>query len=270
MTLKIHKKYLDKIEQYTKYGYGGRYNPYAVRYVFNLPEGTMYENYAVMIDTEDKKYNNNVLVVESVGANELKGNYYYLKLEDSEKFSLTRYKNRENGKKYKRYELTAQELNSIYNYNRDFSSMQVVVAEVVQYLNNGTREARSVLSKNIKVGYSDGTWLYVDSEKRRINSKGIEIISGIKSENKEKAEKLIQDYYTQSHKISNEICDKRDELRNLDSICAYAERLSSSETSKEIIEICKREKKVIEKDIESFENSIEKRDDLLSTLLHLG
>ena len=35
------------------------------------------------------------------------------------------------------------------------------------------------------------------------------------------------------------------------------------------VEICKREKMAIEKDIESFENSEEKRDDLLSTLLHL-
>ena len=42
--LKIHKKYLDKVERYTKFGYGGAINPYAVRMIFNLPENSEYKD----------------------------------------------------------------------------------------------------------------------------------------------------------------------------------------------------------------------------------
>ena len=76
-SLKIHKKHLADVEQYTKFGYGGKINPYAVRYIFAFPQDSEYKDYALLVDTEDFKYEDRALIKDSVGKSyELKGSYY--------------------------------------------------------------------------------------------------------------------------------------------------------------------------------------------------
>ena len=241
MLLKIHKDYLDKVEQYTKFGAGGRYNPYAVQYIFNLPQGSEYENYALKVDTEDYRYSDGKLVIESVGANrERKGNYYYLDIDDKQSFVLTRYKNREEGKRYKRYELNGSELSAIFNYNKSIEKLPLVIAEVKQYLNNGTRNAGSVISSKITIGHSDGTWLYIDDERRKINSKGVNIIGDLPLKYKDEADSIISTFYLKKDTILRESSLIVSNAGALDSIYRYAQNLDIDikDTSEKICKIC--------------------------------
>ncbi len=238
MRLKIHKNYLDKVEQYTKFGAGGSYNPYAVRYVFNMPQGE-YENYALMIDSDDYRFSDRKLVVESVGSNrERKGDYYYLEVEEGKKFTLTRYKNREEGKRYKRYELNGSELSAIFNYNKSIEKLPLVIAEVKQYLNNGTRNAGSVISSKITIGHSDGRWLYIDDERRKINSKGVNIIGELPLKHKDEADSIISTFYLEKDTILRESSLIVSNAGALDSIYRSAQNLDIKDASEKICKIC--------------------------------
>ncbi len=59
MELLIDKKYLVRLERYTKFGYGGSYDPFAVRYVFSLPKNAgLPDGYTVYIDAQRVKRGN--------------------------------------------------------------------------------------------------------------------------------------------------------------------------------------------------------------------
>lgn len=251
MILKIHKKYLEKVERYTKFGAGGKFNPYAVRYIFNLPEGSEYENYALTVDTDDYRYSDGELIVESVGANrERKGNYYYLDIEDTQVFSIARYKGREEGKRYKRYELNGAELHAIFNYNKSVETLPLVVAEVKRYLNNGTRDAGSVVSSEIKIGRSDGTWLYVDEERRKVKSKGVRVLGELPFESKDELEEAIKEFYREKGRLLKDIMQTRSSISELDSISTKAQRLGFKDVKDAIEKICSDKSDQLKWDIE--------------------
>ena len=268
MVLKIHKKYLDKVERYTKFGAGGRINPYAVRYIFNLPEGSEYENYALMVDTDDYRLYDGELVVESVGANrERKGNYYHLDIEDSQVFSIARYKGREEGKRYKRYELNASELNAIFNYNQSVEKLPLVVAEVKRYLNNGTRDAGSVVSSEIKIGRSDGTWLYVDEERRRVNSKGVRVLGELPLEKKADVEEAIKGFYDGKNKVLKQIMQTRSSIAELDTISTKAQRLGLKDVEDVVVKVCSDKSNELKRELEAQNERLAQMErDLLSQL----
>ena len=242
-TLKIHKKYLADVEQYTKFGYGGRINPYAVRYIFTFPKESEYADYALLVDTEDFKYSDRELLKDSVGRSyELKGNYYTLTVKDDATFTVSRYFNREDGKKYKRYTLDATQINAVFNHGKNIEDLPFVVASLKEYLDNGTHDAGRVIKESITLARSDGTWLYVDDERRRINSKGVTILGKILPENKNDVAELIRSFYQKQDEIYLKAMSLSNENYELGVIIDHCRFLSSAETSKAICELCNKQR----------------------------
>lgn len=242
-TLKIHKKYLADVEQYTKFGYGGRINPYAVRYIFTFPKESEYTDYALLVDTEDFKYSDRELLKDSVGRSyELKGNYYTLTVKDDATFTVSRYFNREDGKKYKRYTLDATQINAVFNHGKNIEDLPFVVASLKEYLDNGTQFAGYVIKEIITLARSDGTWLYVDDQRRRINSKGVTILGKILPENKNDVAELISSFYRSQDDIHIKAMSLSNENYELGVIIDHCRFLSSAETSKAICELCNKQR----------------------------
>ena len=242
-TLKIHKKYLADVEQYTKFGYGGRINPYAVRYIFTFPQDSEYKDYALLVDTEDFKYSDRELLKDSVGKSyELKGNYYMLTVKDDAIFTVSRYFNREDGKKYKRYTLDAAQINAVFNHGKNIEDLPFVVASLKEYLDNGKHDAGRVIKESITLARSDGTWLYVDDQRRRINSKGVTILGKILPENKNDVAELIRSFYQKQDEIYLKAMSLSNENYELGVIIDHCRFLSSAETSKAICELCNKQR----------------------------
>ena len=242
-TLKIHKKYLTDVEQYTKFGYGGRINPYAVRYIFTFPKESEYADYALLVDTEDFKYSDRELLKDSVGRSyELKGNYYTLTVKDDAIFTVSRYFNRKDGKKYKRYTLDATQINAVFNHGKNIEDLPFVVASLKEYLDNGTHDAGRVIKESITIARSDGTWLYVDDQRRRINSKGVTILGKILPENKNDVTELIRSFYQKQDEIYLKAMSLSNENYELGVIIDHCRFLSSAETSKAICELCNKQR----------------------------
>ena len=241
--LKIHKKYLADVEQYTKFGYGGRINPYAVRYIFTFPQDSEYKDYALLVDTEDFKYSDRELLKDSVGRSyELKGNYYTLTVKDDATFTVSRYFNREDGKKYKRYTLDATQINAVFNHGKSIDELPFVVASLKEYLDNGTHDAGYVIKEIITLARSDGTWLYVEDQRRRINSKGVTILGKILPENKNNVAELISSFYRSQDEIHIKAMSLSNENYELGVIIDHCRFLSSEETSKAICELCNKQR----------------------------
>lgn len=241
--LKIHKKYLADVEQYTKFGYGGRINPYAVRYIFTFPKESEYADYALLVDTEDFKYSDRELLKDSVGRSyELKGNYYTLNVKDDATFTVSRYFNREDGKKYKRYTLDTTQINAVFNHGKNIEDLPFVVASLKEYLDNGTQFAGYVIKESITLARSDGTWLYVDDQRRRINSKGVTILGKILPENKNDVAELISSFYRSQDEIHIKAMSLSNENYELGVIIDHCRFLSSAETSKAICELCNKQR----------------------------
>ena len=246
-TLKIHKKHLADVEQYTKFGYGGRINPYAVRYVFAFPSESEYKDYALLVDTEDFKYEDRELLKNSVGRSyELKGNYYTLTVKDDATFAVSRYFNREDGKKYKRYTLDATQINAVFHYDKKIEDLALVVAMLKEYLDNGTRDAGRVIKESITLARSDGTWLYVDDERRRINSKGVTILGKILPENKNDVAELIHSFYQRQDEYYTKVTSLMNDNYYLSEIMDRCKKLYSAEISKAICDICTEQSQVLE------------------------
>lgn len=257
-TLKIHKKYLADVEQYTKFGYGGKINPYAVRYIFAFPQDSEYKDYALLVDTEDFKYSDRELLKESVGKSyELKGTYYTLTVKDDVAFTVSRYFNREDGKKYKRYTLDATQINAVFNHGKSIDELPFVVASLKEYLDNGTHDAGRVIKESITLARSDGTWVYVDEQRRRINSNGVLILGEILPESKNDVAKLISSFYNSQDEIYLNAMSLSNENYELSVIIDHCRFLSSKETAKTICDICNKQRaenlQVAEKEKASLE-----------------
>lgn len=238
MYLKIHKKYLEKVEQYTKFDKWG-YHPYTARYIFNLPEGTQYEGYALLMDTTDARFQYGELIPESVGAQrERKGNYYCLFVEDPMKeVFISRYKDREPGKKYKRFSLTYEALQAIYNFEAEWETLPYAAAKVLHYRNNGTRDAKKVVAERYELGRIGGTWFYCDGEKRKIDSKGVEIIGEIQRGKEEEVARLIEAHYRRKQELEDELLRLHQEKERLGRIAKDAEKLSCGDYREEIMSV---------------------------------
>ena len=246
-TLKIHKKYLADVEQYTKFGYGGKINPYAVRYIFAFPQDSEYKDYALLVDTQDFKYSDKELLKDSVGRSyELKGNYYTLNVKDDATFTVSRYFNREDGKKYKRYTLDATQINAVFNHGKNIEDLPFVVASLKEYLDNGTRDAGRVIKESITLVRSDGTWLYVDDQRRRINSKGVTILGKILPENKNDVAELIRSFYQRQDEYYTKVTSLLNDNYYLSEIMDRCKKLYSAEISKAICDICTEQSQVNE------------------------
>ena len=205
MELLIDKKYLLRLERYTKFGYGGYYDSCAVRYVFMLPKSAgVPEGYTVYIDAEkvvwgrktpDDRYEEPLMTKELE-----RDKTYRLNREDSE-YIATMTENRIEGKRYKRYKYSAEELYALYQ-NVDLSSAELFVAKVDIYLEGREGAAHKAFYGNridktkYLVGKVKGCWFYCSelNTKRLISSHGVTILGKIKFDDELAVNKLISEF----------------------------------------------------------------------------
>lgn len=195
MELLIDKKYLLRLERYTKFGYGGTYDPWAVRYVFALPENAgLPIGYTVCIDAQRVEWERNskgILFNDSkpLYTKELENDKTYRLSREESTYEATMTENRVKGKRYKRYKFSAEEIYALYQ-NVDLSSAELVVAKVDIYLEGRAGATHKVFYGNridktkYLIGKVKGCWFYCSEldTKRRINSHGVTILGKISTD----------------------------------------------------------------------------------------
>ena len=206
MELLIDKKYLVRLERYTKFGYGGSYDPFAVRYVFSLSKNAgLPDGYTVYIDAQRVKWEQDEKGQTPFNAKPL----YTKELENDRTYRLDRdnnveyvakmTENREEGKRYKQFKFTSEELYALYQ-NVDLASADLAVAKIDIYLDGREGNQHKVLYGNriertdYYVGKVQGSWFYCSEldTKRRIGSHGVKILGNIKTEDEATAWQLIR------------------------------------------------------------------------------
>ena len=159
---------------------------------------------------------------------------------------MSRYFNREDGKKYKRYTLDSSQINAVFNHGKSIVDLPFVVASLKEYLDNGTRDAGRVIKEAVTVARSDGTWLYVADERRRINSKGVTVLGKISPERKNDVADLIERFYQREAEYYIKIESLLRDNYYLCEIMDKCKKLSSDEASRSIRDICSKQIQAIE------------------------
>lgn len=206
MELLIDKKYLVRLERYTKFGYGGYYDPFAVRYIFALPKTAgLPDGYTVSIDAQKVEWEHDEKGLRQFSAKplftkELERNCTYrLDRDNDVVYEAIMTEHREEGKRYKRYKFTTEELYAIYQ-NVDLKAAQLAVAKIDIYIDGieGNRH-KAIYGNRIDktlylVGKVKGCWFYCSEldTKRRIGSHGVTILGNIKADCEATAWELIR------------------------------------------------------------------------------
>lgn len=215
MEIIINKKYLLRLETYTKFSKYQSYDNYAVRYVFTLPKSAgIEEGYTIYIDVwkgsviyEKDKYDENILD-KPISTTELKGNSFYINTNSNNIYVAKKTENREEGKRYKQYKFTQSELIALYN-NVDLSNADNVVAKVKIYnkgeFHTSFYEYGEVIEERYVIGKKISCWLYCEelSERRRINTRGVEIIGSFDSKNLDAINEIIKNYKETLKRLDN-------------------------------------------------------------------
>lgn len=207
MELLIDKKYLVRLDCFTRFGYGGVFNPYAVRYVFRLPERAgVPDGYTIYIDADYHRSsnviweNNDIYTKHPIGTKELEHDKTYRLDRKSDAVYVAKMtENREEGKRYKQYKYTAEELYALYQ-NVDLKAAALAVAKIDIYLEGQEGNRHKALYGNriertdYYVGKVHGSWFYCSEldTKRRIGSHGVTILGNIKAEAEDAAWQLIR------------------------------------------------------------------------------
>ncbi len=269
MELLIDKKYLLRLEKYKKFGYGGSFE-IAARYVFSLPANAgIPEGYTVYIeahevewDTKDSIYYNS----EPLSTRELENGRTYRIDRDDEVYMATMTENREEGKRYKRYKFTAEELYALYQ-NVDLKSAQYAVAKVDIYIkgNEGLRHKIAYGNRIDKtvylVGKVKGCWFYSSEldTKRNINSHGVTILGNIEDSSVDTIKELIkqaQEKFDYLKKVFYDVYDARDDIKRVLSEIRYF--CDKKEVCKENADILKQVRSV-QKQAKKAQEFINKR-----------
>lgn len=105
---------------------------------------------------------------------------------------------REPGKRYARPKLSFEELQDEFaEHSEQFYSdmLPQALALVVRYANNGTRNAGNIVGSFWAVGGYDDTWFYVsDTERRRLNTKGVRLLKMLAPDEATQIKKKLQHY----------------------------------------------------------------------------
>lgn len=225
MKLLIDKKYLIRCEKYAKFGYDGLYDPYAARYVFRLPESAgLPEGYTVYIDASVKwaldehdnlirDGNGNLVIKEYY---ELKNGSFRLTPSSVGYFAIMTEK-REEGKRYKRYKYTAEELYLLYQ-NVDLNDATLAVARINIYIDGQAGNCHEALYGNriedtgYYIGKIKGSWFYCNEleTKRLIGSHGVTILGEINIKDEAEIRKLIYSMRLNLRKHEEEYSDIHD------------------------------------------------------------
>lgn len=206
MELLINKKYLVRLERYTKFGKGGYYDPFAVRYVFALPKNAgLPDGYTVYIDVNstfrvvwEKDNSGNKIPVDTLNLEHNK-TYRLTDRPDDAVYVAKMTENREEGKRYKQFKYTAEELYALYQ-NIDLASAKLAVAKVDIYLDGRAGNEHKVIYGNridktvYLVGKVQGCWFYCSelNTKRRIGSHGVTVLGRIDAADEQAARQLIR------------------------------------------------------------------------------
>lgn len=218
MELLIDKKYLIRLERYTKF-YGSGYDPFATRYVFAPPANAgLPDGYTVYIDAEKVEWERDEKGLRHNDAQPI----YTKELENGKTYRLERpndmvyvaqmTENREEGKRYKRYKYSAEELYALYQ-NVDLSTAELAVARVDIYLEGRAgNEHKAIYGNRIDetkylVGKVQGCWFYCTEldTKRRIGSHGVTVLGKIKPSDEPEAWDIIRAAEQQIKKYKKEI-----------------------------------------------------------------
>lgn len=207
MELLIDKKYLVRLERYTKFGYRGHYDIWGCRYVFKLPPNAgLPDGYTVYIDAHKVEWERDEISrVRPLSAKPLyteeleNGKTYRLDRESDAVYVAKMTESREEGKRYKQYKYTAEELYGLYQ-NVDLKTAKFAVAKIDIYLEGQECNRHKVLYGNriertdYYVGKVQGSWFYCSEldTKRRIGSRGVTILGNIKAEDEASAWQLIR------------------------------------------------------------------------------
>lgn len=204
MELKIHKKYLLRIEHYTRYTMY-TIDKHAYRFVFNLPPKAGKDGYTIYIEA-NYQYDYN----QSVEANEeaikqlsLKNNYYKFNFPTNYFLTATKTENREEEKRYSRYKYTALELECMYN-NIDYADVKNVLAKIKIYdISTFPFPNVEVIEEKYVIGKKINCWLFCDEcdQKRLVNSKGVQIIGTFDDFNKDNILACIDDFNKDSNNL---------------------------------------------------------------------
>lgn len=208
MELLIDKKYLIRLERYTKFGKRGYHEPWACRYVFKLPPNAgLPDGYTVYIDAYGVEWARDPISrvrlspAKPLYTDELEnGKTYRLRNRESDAVYVAKMtENREEGKRYKQYKYTAEELYGLYQ-NVDLATAELAVAKIDIYLEGKEGNRHKVIYGNridrtdYYVGKVQGCWFYCSKldTKRRIASHGVTILGNIKAEDEATAWQLIR------------------------------------------------------------------------------
>lgn len=228
MELLIDKKYLLRLEKYTKFGYGGSF-AIAARYVFSLPEQAgIPKGYTVYIEANNVEWNTKDGVYfrsEQISTRELENNKTYRLNRDDAEYMATMTENREQGKRYKRYKFSAEELYALYQ-NVDLTSAQSVVAKVDIYIKGNEGLKHEIFYGNridktvYLVGKVQGCWFYCSEldTKRRINSHGVTILGHIEDKSVDTIKELIEQAQKKIEYLTKAFNDVYDARRDIERV----------------------------------------------------
>lgn len=233
MDLLIDKKYLVRLERYTKFCYGG-VNPSAVRYVFALPENAgLPVGYTVCIDAEMVEWERDedgrrIFDSKPLYTRELENNRTYrLKRERNAEYVAAMTENREEGKRYKRYKYTAEELYALYQ-NVDFSSSELVVAKVDIYKKGRISVGDNrITDTKYLIGKVKDSWFYCSDldTKRRIGSYAVKIIGNIDANDEPIVKQLIEKFQDDLARCNNKYWNFRDISRKVERFLSECESI---------------------------------------------
>lgn len=184
MELIIPQEYLLRLENYTKFGYNHTYNSFACRYVFNPPKtAELPDGYTIFIEANGVEYardeRGKAIHEQPLYTDELKNSSYHIPFDRQRIYEAAMTERREDGKRFKRYKFTAEELYALYQ-GVDLSTAQFALAEVDIYAEGFVIGSR-IIDTDYFIGKVKGKWFYcrdLDS-KRRIGTKGLRIIKKI-------------------------------------------------------------------------------------------
>ncbi len=179
--LKIPKDCLLRQYKDTAFGFGGTYRPNTKHCVFRLP-GEEYDGYTFTVTELFGRF-------DSVQA---LGDWYSVYVSsDDLPIVVKRTENRENGKRYKQYKFTPKELMTLYG-----NGYKYAIAYLTKYLNNNRLSAGMVMDRVYAVGIVDGCWFITEesAERRRIGSKGVEILGYIDNSDIDTVRSLFEDH----------------------------------------------------------------------------
>ncbi len=228
MELLIDKKYLLRLEKYTKFGWDSTFE-ISARYVFSLPEQAgIPEGYTVYIEAEEVEWDTEDGIYyssEPLYTRELENNKTYRLNRDTAVYMATMTEKREKGKRYKRYKFTAEELYALYQ-NVDLKSAQYAVAKVDIYIkgNEGLRhkiEYGNRIDKTVYlVGKVKGCWFYCSEldTKRRINSHGVTILGHIEDKSVDTIKELIEQAQKKIEYLTKAFNDVYDARRDIERV----------------------------------------------------